>query len=241
MENVRLPHNKTLLLESFVEKLKKTYASDLVSAILYGSAASGEFSEKHSNINLLVVLKDTGLLTLSRTSELVRSRRYRTINPVFFTEAYINTSTDTFPIEFLDMKENYSVIFGRDVLKDLRIDTRNLRFQCEQELKSKLIMIKRRYLLASGRKELEQLLFKSLTSCIHILRNVLRLKSKEPSYLKCDVLSQTEKELSVDMTVLNEILWAKTKNMKLNHADVDALLIGFVKELEVIAGVVDTL
>lgn len=241
MKNTGLPGKEKLLLDDFIEKLKKIYADDLVSAILYGSAASGEFSEKHSNINLLVVLNDTGLSALSKASGLVRSRRYRTINPIFFTEAYINASTDTFPIEFLDMKENYSVIFGKDVLKDLRIDTRNLRFQCEQELKSKLIMIKRRYLLDSDNKELEQLLFKSFTSCIHILRNILRLKSKEPPYLKSEVLNETEKELFVDTTVLNEILWAKTKNMRLSRADVDALLIGFVKELEVIIGVVDAL
>lgn len=241
MENVRLPDKEKLLLEGFIKKIRKIYASDLVSAILYGSAASGEFSEKHSNINLLVILKDAGLTALSKASGLVRARRYRAIAPLFFTEAYIAASTDTFPIEFLDMKENYSVIFGKDILKDLSIDTRNLRFQCEQELKSKLIMIKRRYLLTTGRKELEQLLFRSFTSCIHILRNVLRLKGQEPPYLKNDVLRETEKELSVDTTVLNEILWAKTKNMKLSHADVDALLIGFVKELEVIAGVVDTL
>lgn len=241
MENVKLPNKEKLLLESFLEKLKRIYASDLVSAILYGSAASGEFSEKHSNINLLIVLKDTGLVALSKTSCLLRSHRYRVINPIFFTEAYINTSTDTFPIEFLDMKENYAVLYGKDVLGDLRVDMRNLRFQCEQELKSKLIMIKRRYLLTSGQKELEQLLFRSFTSCIHILRNVLRLKGKVPPYIKCHVLSETEKELSVNTTILNEILWAKTKNMKLSPADVDALLIGFVKELEVIAGVVDAL
>lgn len=241
MENVGLPQKERLLLDGFVEKLKKIYAGDLISAILYGSAASGEFSEKHSNINLLIVLNDTGLSALSKASGLVRSRRYRTINPIFFTEAYIDASTDTFPIEFLDMKENYSVIFGKDVLKDLRIDTRNLRFQCEQELKSKLIMIKRRYLLASDNKELEQLLFKSFTSCIHILRNILRLKGNEPPYIKSEVLSETEKELSVNTTVLNEILWAKTKNMRLSRADVDALLVGFVRELEVITGVVDAL
>jgi predicted nucleotidyltransferase len=241
MKNAGLPDKEKMLLDGFIKKLKKIYTSDLISAILYGSAASGEFSDKHSNVNLLIVLKDTGLIALSKASSLVRLRRYRTINPIFFTETYINASTDTFPIEFLDMKENYSVIFGKDVLKDLRIDTRNLRFQCEQELKSKLIFIKHRYLLTSSQKELEQLLFKSFTSCIHVLRNILRLKGKEPPYLKCEVLSETEKELSVDTTVLNEILWAKTKNMKLNHADVDALLIGFVKELEVITGVVDAL
>jgi len=31
----------------------------LVSVVLYGSAASGEYADNHSNLNFLVILKDT--------------------------------------------------------------------------------------------------------------------------------------------------------------------------------------
>lgn len=241
MADAKMPLKERRLIEDFVRRLKGLYGDGLISAILYGSAASGEFAERYSNINLLVVLKDTGLAALSKASGLVRARGYRTVAPLFFTEAHIASSADTFPIEFFDMKENYAVLYGKDVLKDLRIDTRNLRFQCEQELKSKLISIKRRYLLLDRKKDLEQLLFRSFTSCIHILRNVLRLKGNEPPYLRSEVLAEAEKALSVDMKVSNEILWAKAKKMKLSHADVDALLVGFVKELEAIAGIIDAL
>jgi hypothetical protein len=241
MEGVKLPQKERLLLENFVGRLRKIYGDILVSAILYGSAASGEFTEKHSNINLLVVLKTTDLNTLSKAYNLVSSSRFRSICPVFFTEDYIRTSTDVFPIEFLDMKENYTVLNGKDVLKDLKVDTRNLRFQCEQELKSKLITVKRQYLAAHSRKEFEDLLFKTFTSCLHIMRNILRIKGKEPPYLKVRILSEIEKELSVDTTVQSEILWAKTKKMQLTHSDVDALLVGFVKELEAIVRIIDKL
>jgi len=241
MEGVRLPQKEMLLLEDFVSRLKKIYDDDLVSAILYGSAASGEFTERHSNINLLIVLRDTSLGALSKAHGLVRSPCFKAINPIFFTEDYIKRSADVFPIEFLDMKENYTVLHGKDLLKDLKVDTRNLRFQCEQELKSKLITVKRRYLESSSQKELEDLLFKTFTSCLHIMRNLLRIKGSEPPYLKVCILSEIEKEFSVDTTILNEILWAKTKKMKLSHSDVDALLIGFVKELEAITAIIDRL
>ena len=57
------------------------------------------------------------------------------INPVFFTEDYIIRSTDVFPIEFLDMKENHVTLYGKDLFEAIAVDTKNLRFQCEQEIK----------------------------------------------------------------------------------------------------------
>jgi predicted nucleotidyltransferase len=241
IEEIALPKEKIKAIRGFLETLRKTYGDDLVSVILYGSAASGDFIEKHSNINLLVVLSDTGLAELSKIAAPSRRRIFRAITPVFFTEAYIQESADVFPIEFLDMKDNYSVLYGKDVLKTLSIDKRNLRFQCEQELKSKLITIKRQYLTTSNRKEIERLLFKSFTSAIHILRNLLRLKGIEPPYIKEQVVGIVEREFAIDATVFNEILWARGKNMALTCKDVDALLTGFVKELEAIARTVDTM
>ncbi len=46
--------------------------------------------------------------------------------PLFLTEEQINSSTDIFPIEFLDMQENYTVIYGKDVLRDISVDIKNL-------------------------------------------------------------------------------------------------------------------
>jgi hypothetical protein len=163
------------------------------------------------------------------------------ISPVFFTEEYINSSLDVFPIEFLDITENYSVLYGRDLVKSLKVDNRNLRFQCEHELKSKLINIKKLYLSTKDKAELENLLFKTFTSSLHIMRNLLRLKGIHPPYLKEEILNAAERALGVDTVILSKILWAKNKKMPLTRKDVDALLAGFIKELESIVSVVDKL
>lgn len=241
MGNDRCCSAQSRLLAELVEKLRRVYAAELVSITLYGSAASGEFAPGHSNVNVLIVLSDTSLQNIARVSPLLSSTRYRQITPLFFTEEHIRTSTDVFPIEFLDMKENYRVLYGKDLLKDLRIDTRNLRFQCEQELKSKLINIRSAYLRARGRADLERLLNKSFTSTVHILRNILRLKGVEPPYRKADLLARVERELPVDTTILNEILYSRAKKMKLTHNDIDGLLCGLAGKLEAITRFVDAM
>lgn len=229
-------------LEDFIQRLKDKYQDALISIILYGSTASGEFTDKHSNINLLVVLNDTSLENLSKASDLINRKRFERFHPVFFTRDYINTSCDIFPIEFLDMKENYLVLFGNDVLEDLKIDIKNLRFQCEQELKAKLINLRQLYLrLNKDKVALQGLLFKSFTSILHILRNVLRIKGKKPPYLKRDILKELALEFQIDLKVWDKVFAAKNKQIKLNNKDLEDLFINFVKELERIVDTVDRL
>ncbi len=229
-------------LNDFVQNLQKVYKDNFISAILYGSASSGEFIERHSNLNLLVVLKNTDLENLKRVSGLINKWKFRMIHPLFFTEDYIRSSNDVFPIEFLDMKENYTVLAGRDILKDLPIDTRNLRFQCEQELKVKLIALKQLYLRRSKDKgALSASLFKSFTSIMHILRNVLRIKGKQPLYLKQDILNDIVSEFQIDRNTWEKILAAKNKQIKLSNKEMEQLFIYFVKDLEKIVDAVDNL
>lgn len=238
MEELNIPEKLKNNLKSFIQGLKGVFGEDLTSLILYGSAASGEFVDRHSNLNLLVLLKSTGLQDLKKASGLVG--KYRMINPLFLSESYIASSTDTFPVEFLDMQENYSVLYGKDALSGVVVETKNLRFQCEQELKSKLINLRQLYLLINKDKTaLRNLLFKSFNSILHILRNVLRLKGKSAPYKKEDVLKELAAEFNIDIDIWGKIYSAKKSEIKLSRHDIEPLFVNFVRELEKIVEVVD--
>jgi len=240
MEELKIPSRLKNNIQVFIQKLKDIYQQDLISAILYGSAASGEFVDKHSNLNLLVVLKNTDLENLKKAARVIN--KFNMINPLFLNEDYIVNSTDIFPIEFLDIQENYLVLYGKDVLKSINIDIRNLRFQCEQELKSKLINLRQLYLrINKDKTALRNLFFKSFTSILHILRNVLRLKGKKPAYKKEDILKELVSEFQIDMSIWGKILAAKVKQIKLNNKDTEQLFIAFLRELEKIVDIVDKL
>jgi len=242
MEQLKIADQYKKILQSFTQGLKDIYRGELLSLILYGSAVSGEFVDKHSNLNLLVVLKNTDLEAIKKSSKLIH--KFKMFNTLFLTEDYIANSTDIFPIEFLDMQENYFVLYGKDVLKDIQIDIRNLQFQCEQELKAKLLKLKQAYLsLNNNIPALRSLLFMSFTSVLHILRNVLRIKVKgrKPPYLKHEVLKELAYELKIDIHVWEKILSAKNKKIKLTRREIEQLFISFVKELELIVTIVDKL
>jgi len=242
MQGLKLAPKLKSILDDFIKALQGTYGEDLVSVILYGSAASGEFIDRHSNLNLLVVLKNTDLENLRKATTVINKLKFRAMHPLFFTEDYIRSSTDTFPIEFLDMKENYAVLLGRDTFKGISIDTRNLRFQCEQELKEKLINLKQLYLRRNKDKTaLSNALFKVFTSVLHILRNVLRLKGRLPPYLKEDILREISVEFQIDSDIWKKILVAKNKQIRLSAAEIEHSFTGFAKDLEKIINAVDKL
>lgn len=242
MQELKLAPKLKSILDDFIKALQGTYGEDLVSVILYGSAASGEFIDRHSNLNLLVVLKNTDLENLRKATTVINKLKFRAIRPLFFTEDYIRSSTDVFPIEFLDMKENYTVLLGRDTLKDISIDTSNLRFQCEQELKEKLINLKQLYLRRNKDKTaLSSLLFKVFTSVLHILRNVLRLKGRPPAYFKEDILKEISVEFQIDSDIWKKILVAKNRQIRLSAAEIEHSFTGFAKDLEKIINAVDKL
>ena len=119
MQNLKLPARPGFLLQDYAKQLEGIFGSGLISLIVYGSAASGEFIDEHSDVNLLVVLDDDSLANLEKVSVLVNQKKFSRFIPVFFTQNYIKASSDVFPIEFLDMQENYALIFGKDVLQVL--------------------------------------------------------------------------------------------------------------------------
>jgi len=229
------------MLDDFVRALKGSFGEDLVSVILYGSASSGEYSEKHSNINAVIILRDAGIRNLRKAQALVSKNRFSAINPLFFTEDYIKRSTDVFPIEFLDMKENHTVLYGKDLLKDIDIDTKNLRFQCEQELKSKLINIKRAYLKSRDRVFFEKMLFKFFTSSLHILRNIIRLKTGRAVYSKEEIIRDAAREFRINEDIFMRIWDAKRKGSRLGYKASEELFFLLVEDLEKLSGVIDTL
>jgi len=240
MSNLLLPPRIGREINFFILGLKKVYKKDLLSVTLYGSAASGEFITKHSNLNMLVILKSTSLPELKKASNTVK--KFENISPLFLTEEYILSSLDIFPIEFLDMQENYILLYGKDFLKDIRIDLKNLRFQCEQELKAKLLSLKQLYVGLNDRPlALKDPLIRLFTSILHILRNVLRLSGRQPPYKKEDLLKELAAHFKIGISYWEKILAAKLKKIRINKVETEELFLVFVNNLEEIIRTVDAL
>ena len=136
---------------------------------------------KRSDINLIIMVDKLGMGELRTCLKLIKKGRKKGITaPLFFTAEHIRTSADAFPIEFLEMKEKHIHIYGSDPFSDLIIDPKNLRLQCEQQIKGQLIRLRQSYLeVGLQKRQILGLLITSFTGLLPVLRNTIRLM--EPS------------------------------------------------------------
>lgn len=240
MEALKLSKRTNLILNSFVGELASVFGDLLVSLTLYGSASSGEFTDNASNLNILVILKNDCPEDLSSATPVINKWKYRKIAPLFMSEEYIKKSCDVFPIEFLDIKENHLVLFGEDIFRTIKVDTRNLRFQCEHELKAKIMNLKQFYARNSGNKTaLGPALFRAITPVIHILRSALHIKGNPAPYNKGEAVNAIGREYGIDTVLWLDILAAKAGLKRIRTKDAASYFAHFIDDTEKVAEVID--
>jgi hypothetical protein len=167
--------------EEFAERLAGVYGDDLVSAVLYGSAARGDYREGVSDLNLLVILRLADVGALRRGAPLAREWAGEgNPPPLLLGEAEWRGSADVFPIEYRDIRDAHVVLRGADPFAGLEIRWSDLRHQCEHELKGKQIQLREQFLLVSEEPErLGALLVHSFPSFLTLFRTLLRLAGDE--------------------------------------------------------------
>jgi predicted nucleotidyltransferase len=197
--------------ESYSAKLRELLPS-ISSVILYGSAATGDFLAKKSDYNLLVIGQQWGVLELNQVAR-VSQEWLKAGNPppLFFTLERLKASADCFPIEMIDMKQSYRVIYGEDVLKDLVVETSNLRLMTERELKSLKIQLRQSFIYAEGKPDkVMELLVSTLSTTLVLFRAALRLYAKEVPAKKYEVLQA----LKVFVKEVDEEAFLNVRNVK---------------------------
>ena len=162
-------------LAELVNKLKEAAGNNLKCVVLYGSAVSGEFHPKHSDLNVLCVLErlDASDLEKLNPASAWWTRKGHPA-PVVFSVEELRQSADVFAIELLDIKASHRVLFGEDVFAALDVPMSLHHLQVERELRTNLIRLRQRYLAAprDGRSLL-RLMTESISTFAALFRHVL--------------------------------------------------------------------
>ena len=186
--------------EQLVEQLNQAIPGKLFSAILYGSAAAGDFVPQTSDYNVLLVVDGLGAAELDALSKPVAQwSKGGHRPPLLFTRGQLRASASVFPIELLDMRQSHRRLFGEDVLADMTIGREHLRLQLERELTEKLLTLREGYLLTKGRsKQVVRLLASSVTGVLVLFRAALRLFQDEVPAGKAESLRLLAKHIPFD-------------------------------------------
>ncbi len=227
--------------EELVEQVKKALPGKLCSAILYGSAAAGDFVLGRSNYNVLLVIDGVGVAELNalvRPSAQWTKAGHRP--PLLFARGQLRSSADIFPIELLDMRQSRRVLFGDDPLADLTVDQEQLRLQVERELKEKLLALREGYLLTGGKsRHVAALLSSSLAGFLVLFRAALRLFQAEVPAAKLDALPLLAKHISFDPQPLLTVHDLKHRRASARKISVPTLFESYLKTIERVTEAID--
>ncbi len=226
-----------------VADYRKIYGDALVSVVLYGSAAGGDYRPGKSDLNFMIILSEEAIDRLDKAMETVSRWRKRNVaTPLFMTKSYINSSLDSYPLEFLNMQKEYVLVHGEDVLKDIIFEPAHLRLQCEREIKGKLLLLRERFLETEGKARLiEGLIRESITAFVSIFGGILYLKGSNISLSRREIVEALAREIPVDGSVFMKCLDIKEEKKKYASSEVNALFMAYLAEARKLWEFVDKL
>lgn len=231
------------ILQGFVQDVQGLYGEELVAILLYGSAAAAEYVPGRSDINVAVILRRLTPALLRKAAGRIRGwHRQGFATPLFLDPETLHASLDVFPIEFLDIQERHRTLWGADVLAGLHIDPGNLRLQCEQELRGKLLKLYQSYVeCAQAPGDLERVLRVAVSSIVVLARTLLRLGGGDPGGGTAAVLERTQIRFGTSTASLRRAFDLKRGDIRLGGADLEELYRGVLEDVQGLVRVVDGL
>src|SRR5271165_4847088 len=220
-------------LQKLVDRLHLACGDELVSVVLYGSAAREDFHEQYSDVNLLVVLRQmkpeiypglAGALKWWSHEEKLRP-------PIIMTYEELRESADVFAIEMLDIQGSHKTLYGEDVASSIVVPMNLHRVEVEHDLRTTLLRLRNHLLLtADGDEELKTVLGKSVTSVVTLFRHALIALGENPPHAKAKVLEHAAEVFGFNGQPLRSVLELRSDGQHIDnvreiyHAYMDAIL-----------------
>lgn len=196
-------------LEELVSRLRTASGDNLVSVVLYGSAAREEFHEQYSDVNVLGVFSDLGAGPLAAITPVVRwwTHEEKFTPPLMMTEVELRESADVFAIELLDIQNAHRTLFGEDIISEIQVPMNLHRVEVEHELRLTLLRLRQHMLLSpDNESELKLVLAKSLSSVLTLVRHALIALGDDPPRDKAKLAEHAGQVFGFDSLPLRTIL-----------------------------------
>ena len=194
-------------INEFVREFQQSAGENLESLVLYGSAASGDYHDEYSNINLLAILKDTSLPKLLVLAPVIHSWTEHHPAPLLITRDELEHSVDVFSIEMLDIRRGHRVLTGADLVSKLEIPMHLHRAQLEYELREKLILLRQRLLAhANDEKQTWRLLLRSVSAFATLFRHALIAQGAPVPATKREAVRALAANLTFDASPFDHLL-----------------------------------
>ncbi|MGA2903840.1 MAG: nucleotidyltransferase domain-containing protein [Candidatus Korobacteraceae bacterium] len=219
-------------LQELVSRLQQACGENLMSVVLYGSAAREDFHEQFSDVNVLVVLQHLEPASFAAISAVLKwwSHEEKLRPPMIMTLEELRESADVFAIELLDIQSSHKTLYGQDLVTSIDIPMNLHRVEVEHELRTTSLRLRHHLLLSPDNEdELRAVLAKSITSVLTLFRHSLIALGEDPPPANPQLLEKAGQVFGFEVQPLRSILelrgeGRKSENVReLYHAYMSAI------------------
>ncbi|HDZ20621.1 hypothetical protein LCGC14_0692530 [marine sediment metagenome] len=206
-------------------RLQKDLGDNLLSLCVVGSALTGDFHPKFSDINTVVVVGRRSHQLLEQLAACGRSMGKRRLRaPLMMTREYIEQSLDVFGVEFLDFQLNHAAVYGPDPFAELSFRKRDVRLQCERQFKAALIKLRQGYISALGKpKAVGGLLLECAGELAVLLRALLWLTDTDRPREALPTLAAAAEKFEFDPAKVAPLMTHRRQRTRPDAGEVDGL------------------
>jgi predicted nucleotidyltransferase len=141
------------VLAELVQSAREAFGADLVSVLLFGSAAEGRLRPS-SDVNVLMLLRSLDAHRIDALREPLRlAHAAARVEVMFLLVEELPVAAELFAVKFNDIRHRHRVLFGTDPVQAMSIDTTELRRRLREVLLNLAIRLRERYALISLREE----------------------------------------------------------------------------------------
>lgn len=228
-------------LSELVTRFKSAAGENLAAVVLYGSAVTGEFQEKHSDLNILCVVAQAGHAQLEQMHPVAEWwMRQGNSAPLIFTMDELTRSADVFAIEMLDMKRHHRMLYGPDFLEQLEVPMRLHRAQVEHDLRVNWLRLRQAILAAPQKKKTHfGIMQASLPIFCALFKHALIALGQPMPHGKRAAVDGVAALTGADPSAFHALLEFREGKRKERDIDIEATLHSYLEFVEVATSEVD--
>jgi len=241
----RIPSSVRSPVEQFFTRLLGAFQEEKIDSVyLYGSVAAGDFLPERSDINSLILFDSFGAMELQIMRPLVRDGlKKRIVAPLCLSVQTFRRSADTFPLEFIEIKDKHLLLFGLENRVDaLEIPREYLRVKIEEQIKGKLIRLRQVWMEhpETGR-ELTEILVDTQRQLFPVFRNLLRfLGIDRPPISRDEILRELENRAQFALLPCRQV-WEHAAGRASIQGNVSSIYSDYIDALLKLATLIDRL
>jgi predicted nucleotidyltransferase len=223
-------------LNQFVERVKAAAGANLSSVVLYGSAVTGEFVAKHSDLNIVCIVEQAGARELEQLHPVAQWwAREGNATPIIFTMDELRRSADVFSIELLDMKQRHRMLVGQDFLGGFEVSPQLHRLQVERELRTSWLRLRQMVLMAPAKQKARMgIMLASFSTFCALFRHALIALGQPAAHTKREAVNAMATLTGANPSAFVSILDVREGKLNEKKIAVDATLQMYVEFVEVL-------